>query len=70
MQEILICVALYLVLAIVDLPPRFRQKQWKYLRFSLPVYALTFVVCLFAAKEGLPVSITSIIIKALSVFVK
>lgn len=70
MQEFLICAVLYLVLGIVDLLPRFRQKEWNYLRFSLPVYALTFAVSLAAASKGLPVSITSVIVKVLSVFVK
>ena len=70
MQEFLILAALYAAFGVIDLYPLFKRKAWNYLRLTLPVYAVTFVVNVLVAVKGVPVSITAVIEKVLSAFVK
>ena len=70
LQEFLILAVLYAVFGAIDLYPLFKRKAWNYLRLTLPVYAVTFVLNVIIATKGVPVSITAVIEKMLSAFVK
>lgn len=70
LQEVLILAALYAAFGAIDLYPLFKRKAWNYLRLTLPVYAVTFVVNVLVATKGVPVSITTVLEKMLSAFVK
>lgn len=70
MQEILICAALYAAFGAFDLYPLFRDRQWGVLRISLPIYAVTLAVDILWSMHVIPVSITEILERALSIFVK
>ena len=70
MQEVLICAALYLAAGIIDLYPLFKRKQQKVLKIILPIYIVTFAVDVIASTTILPVSITALLERMLSAFVK
>lgn len=71
MQEILLCLALYLVFGLENLWPIIQKREWKYFKIVLPVYLVTLGLNLYIIRNGDGnMSLTGIIERLLSGFVK
>lgn len=70
MTYITIFGAFYIILVFTDLVPMIRKKKKKYLYFYIPVYAVTLVANILIALNFRFTSITEILERFMSTFIK
>lgn len=70
MGALVIFLFFFAVLTVFDLVPLIRQKEWRYLYFSIPAYVISLCLNLLMASNLRYPSITKVIEGVLSKFMK
>lgn len=70
MQDLIVFLIFFVLLAAFDLIPLIRRKEWRYLYFSIPVYVLSLCMNLLMASDIRYPSITKVIEGVLSKIIK
>ena len=70
MQDLMIFLFFFVLLAAFDLIPLIRRKEWRYLYFSIPAYVLSLCMNILMASNICYPSITKVIEGVISKFIK
>ena len=70
MQDLMVFLFFFAVLAAFDLVPLVRRKEWTYLCFSIPVYVISLCLNILMASNIRYPSITKVLEGVLSKFIK
>ena len=70
MQDLIIFLFFFVILAAFDFPPLIKRKEWKYLCFSIPAYVIALCLDILMASNIRYPSITKVIEGVMSRFIK